>query len=58
MMDHDRILEVGAPEETPEEPADKKDENQVEDGAWDGSEAELVADDDAAVYEDPQTGFD
>lgn len=57
MMDHDRILEVGAPEEPPEEPTDKKDENQVEDGAWDGSEAELVADDDAAVYEDPQTGI-
>ncbi len=47
-MDYDRDLET------------KEQEDQEENGEeleWDGSEAELVADDDAAVYEDPQTGI-
>lgn len=45
-MDQDRELETIS-----QEPEDD-DANE-----WDGSEAELVADDDAAVYEDVQTGI-
>ena len=51
-MDHDRDLEkrnLEVPEEEPE--IDEEEEG------WDGSEAELVADDDAAVYEDVLTGI-
>ena len=49
-MDHDQDLELKIPEQAEEI------EEENEEG-WDGSEAELVADDDAAVYEDPQTGI-
>ena len=49
-MDHDQDLERINPQQV------ESTEEENEDG-WDGSEAELVADDDAAVYEDPQTGI-
>ena len=38
------------------EPEEKRDDDE-EGVEWDGSEAELVLDDDAADYEEPQTGI-
>lgn len=49
-MDYDQDMELKNPKQTDDE------EEEIEE-RWDGSEAELVADDDAAVYEDPQTGI-
>lgn len=49
-MDHDQDLEKLTLKQ-----AEDLEEDEAE--GWDGSEAELVTDDDAAVYEDPQTGI-
>lgn len=49
-MDHDQDLKSTSAQPAEDAEAETGDQ-------WDGSEAELVADDDAAVYEDPQTGI-
>ena len=49
--------DTARPEETEKLDEEALDDDDGETVVWDGSEAELVLDDDAANYEEPQTGF-
>lgn len=49
--------DTARPEETEKLDDEALDDDDGETVVWDGSEAELVLDDDAANYEEPQTGF-